>query len=302
MGKPTVIVMAAGMGSRYGGLKQMDPVGPEGKVILDYSLYDAARAGFEKAVLLISKKIEKDFRELVGKRIEKRMDVSYAFQELDRLPDGFSLPQGREKPWGTGHAVACCRREVGDAPFAVINADDYYGMESFPALYRFLSQQEGQRGKYAMVGYELGNTLTENGSVSRGVCQIGKDGMLLGITERTKIVWDNGVPCYWEGEEKTPLSPDTTVSMNFWGFTPDFMEEVENRFSHFLTKTLRENPLKGEYFLPFVVNELLEEKKVTVQVLHCPAKWYGVTYREDRPVVEAALRRLTQEGAYPVSF
>ena len=298
MKRPVILVMAAGMGSRYGGLKQMDPVGPGGAAILDYSLYDAKRAGFEKAVIILNRKLEQEFRELVGRRIEQRMEVEYAFQELEKLPDGFAVPTGRTKPWGTGHAVLCGQKAVGGEPFAVINADDYYGIEGFEQVHRFLLGAQGS-GNYCMAGYRLENTLTENGSVSRGVCETDGEGKLRKITERTQIEAGAEGPCYVEEGVRTPLSPQATVSMNFWGFTPDFFRALEEGFVPFLEKTLRENPEKGEYFLPFVVDDLIRAGSAQVQVVPSRVKWYGVTYREDRPAVVKALADMTEQGLYP---
>ncbi len=298
--EPILLIMAAGMGSRYGGLKQMDPVGPGGETILDYSVYDARRAGFKRVVFLIKHAIEEDFRRLVGDRISRHMEVSYAFQELDRLPAGYRVPEGRVKPYGTGHAVLCCS-ELIDAPFAAINADDYYGPHAFQAAYEELKKApEGGKERFFMVAYRLKNTLTENGYVARGVCEANPDGTLKDIHERTHIISTCDGPLYTEdGETYRKLSPDSPVSMNMWGFTPALIRELEARFPAFLDTTLRENPLKGEFFLPFVVNELLEEGRATVRLLSSEDRWWGVTYQEDRPQVKAALRRLSEEGLYP---
>ena len=298
--EPILLIMAAGMGSRYGGLKQMDPVGPGGETILDYSVFDARRAGFKRVVFLIKHAIEEDFRRLVGDRISRHMEVSYAFQELDRLPAGYRVPEGRVKPYGTGHAVLCCS-ELIDAPFAAINADDYYGPHAFQAAYEELKKApEGGKERFFMVAYRLKNTLTENGYVARGVCEANPDGTLKDIHERTHIISTCDGPLYTEdGETYRKLSPDSPVSMNMWGFTPALIRELEARFPAFLDTTLRENPLKGEFFLPFVVNELLEEGRATVRLLSSEDRWWGVTYQEDRPQVKAALRRLSEEGLYP---
>ncbi len=296
--QPVILVMAAGMGSRYGGLKQMEAVGPGGEAILDYSLYDARRAGFEKAVLILNRRIEGEFREVVGRRIEKQMDVEYAFQELDHLPQGFSAPQGRTKPWGTGHAVLCGKEAVGDAPFVVINADDYYGVQSFEQVYRFLKTTQGS-GTYCMAGYRLENTLTENGFVSRGICEINGEGKLQSVTERTRIESGPNGPFYVENGVSTPIAAGTVVSMNFWGFTPDFFAALEAGFSPFLERALAENPEKGEYLLPSVVDSMIHGGRAQVQVMISPDRWYGVTYREDRPTVVAALAAMTEQGLYP---
>lgn len=298
--EPILVVMAAGMGSRYGGMKQIDPVGKNGEIIIDYSLFDAMRAGFRRVIFIIQRKNEKDFREVVGDRISRYMEVQYVFQDLEDLPEGFSLPEGRTKPWGTGHAVLACRNQI-DAPFAVINADDFYGREAFLKIYQFLSSlTEEDSYHFAMVGYILKNTLTDNGYVSRGVCSL-QENRLCGITERTRIEKDGDGAHYSEdnGETWIPIDPETTVSMNLWGFPAGILKEMEIRFSTFLTHAIKENPLKAEYYLPGVVNELLDENKATVEVLHSRDKWYGVTYREDKPAVQAALGRMMEDGTYP---
>lgn len=302
MKKPILVVMAAGMGSRYGGLKQMDPVGNYGQVIMDYSLYDARRAGFETAVFIIKREIENDFRHLIGDRIARVMEVRYAFQELCDLPAGYTVPEGRTKPWGTSHAVLAARNCI-DAPFAVINADDYYGPEAFQQIYQYLTEHpETNEGyEYAMVGYMLRNTLTENGYVSRGVCQTDELGYLTKVTERTHIEKEGEGARFTEdgGATWMSLPGDTVVSMNLWGFTPSFVEEAQRRFAAFLDRTKVENPLKGEYFLPSIVSELIEEKLGRVKVLRSQDKWYGVTYKEDKPVVVDAIQKMTRAGVYP---
>lgn len=298
--EPVLVVMAAGMGSRYGGMKQIDPVGKHGEIIIDYSLFDAMRAGFRRVIFIIQRKNEKDFREVVGDRISRYMEVQYAFQDLDDLPEGFALPEGRTKPWGTGHAVLACRNLI-DAPFAVINADDFYGREGFAKIYQFLSSlEEGDTSHFAMVGYILKNTLTDNGYVSRGVCSL-QGSRLVGITERTRIEKDGDGAHYSEDDGKTwtPLDAESTGSMNLWGFPASILKEMESRFRVFLEKTINENPLKGEYYLPGVVNELLAENKAEVEVLSSHDKWYGMTYQEDKPVVQAALQKMAEEGIYP---
>ena len=303
MKKPILVVMAAGMGSRYGGLKQIDPVGCEGEAILDYSLFDAHEAGFETAVIIIKEAIKKDFMETVGARLQKApMEIRYAYQELDKLPAGYSVPEGRTKPWGTCHAVVCAREAIGDAPFAVINADDYYGKAAFKEIYNYLSaHSDDEKYRYCMVGYELGKTVTDNGSVARGVCQTNAEGYLESVVERTKIEKQEGGIRFTEDDGKTwtLLSDKTTVSMNMWGFTPSFAAESEARFPAFLDKALAENPMKGEYFLPSTVSALLAENKATVKMLYSPDKWYGVTYAADKPVVVAALKAMTEQGLYP---
>ena len=301
--KPVLVVLAAGMGSRYGGLKQIDPVGSQGEAILDYSLFDAHRAGFETAVIIIKEAIRKDFMDTVGKRLEKcPMEIRYAFQELDKaLPEWFTIPEGRTKPWGTSHAVLCAKNEIGGAPFAVINADDYYGVSAFQELYKFLSQAEDpQSGDYCMVGYQLGKTVTDNGSVARGVCQTSQDGYLTAIVERTRIEkYPGGIHFTVDGENWEDLAEDTPVSMNMWGYRRSFLEEVEARFPEFLTKEVPGNPTKAEFYLPMTVGELLKEGKATVKVLRSADKWYGVTYAADKPQVVAALKDMTDSGKYP---
>lgn len=297
---PVLVVLAAGMGSRYGGLKQIDPVGAHGEAILDYSLYDAYEAGFRRAVILIKEAIRKDFMATVGARLTKSpMEIRYACQELTMLPPGYRVPQGRVKPFGTGHAVLCAGEAVGDAPFAVINADDYYGKAAFKAIYRFLSATDDP-WSYCMVGYRLDKTVTENGSVARGICATDENGNLTSITERTRIEkYPGGIHFTEDGEIWQDLAPDTIVSMNLMGLRPSFLGEARSRFPGFLDKMLKENPLKGEYFLPAVVQQLLAEGRAAMKVLPSPDQWYGVTYAADRPQVSAALSRMTRQGLYP---
>ena len=300
--KPVLVVMAAGMGSRYGGLKQIDPVGSCGEAILDYSLYDAYRAGFETAVIIIKDAIRKDFMDTVGKRLERcPMEIRYAYQELDKLPEGFTVPEGRTKPWGTCHAVLCAAEAIDGAPFAVINADDYYGVSAYKVIFDTLSRlSDDEKYHFCMVGYLLGNTVTENGSVARGVCQADENGKLITVTERTRIEkYDGGIHFTEDGENWTDLPADTIVSMNMWGFSAGFLQEIADRFPAFLRTTAVENPLKSEFFLPFAVESLLREEKADVLVLSSPDKWYGVTYAADKPVVVAALAEKTKEGLYP---
>lgn len=303
MEKPVLVVMAAGMGSRYGGLKQIDPVGSHGEAILDYSLYDAHEAGFETAVIIIKKAIEKDFMETVGARLKHApMEIRYAFQELEKLPQGYTVPEGRTKPWGTCHAVCCAAEAIGSAPFAVINADDYYGKAAFREIYGYLStHHDDDKYRYCMVGYELGKTVTDNGSVARGVCQVTEDGFLDAVIERTRIEQYPGGIHYTEdgGSTWTDVSAKATVSMNMWGFTRSFAEESIRRFPAFLDKALAQNPMKGEYFLPSTVTALLTEGKATVKMLYSPDKWHGVTYAADKPMVVKALADMTREGKYP---
>ena len=303
MTKPILVVMAAGMGSRYGGLKQIDPVGSQGEAILDYSIYDAYQAGFETTVIIIKEAIKKDFMDTVGARLKNSpMEIRYAYQELDKLPAGYRVPEGRTKPWGTSHAVLCAKNEIGDAPFAVINADDYYGRDGFKVIYDYLANYpDGEKYSYCMVGFELGKTVTDNGSVARGVCETDEDGCLTKVTERTKIEKYEGGIHFTEddGASWTDVPADTTVSMNMWGFTPSFVREIEARFPAFLDKVLGKNPGKAEFFLPSTVSELLTEEKAVVKVLHSSDKWYGVTYAADKPVVVAALKDMTDSGKYP---
>ena len=303
MKKPILVVMAAGMGSRYGGLKQIDPVGSHGEAILDYSIYDAYQAGFETTVIIIKEAIREDFMRLVDSRLkDSPMEIRYAYQELDKLPEGYEVPEGRVKPWGTCHAVLCAAEAIDGAPFAVINADDYYGRDAFKVIYDYLSTHaDDDKYRYCMVGYELGNTVTENGHVARGVCVSDENGFLTSVTERTRIEKYEGGIHYTEddGATWTHVADETIVSMNLWGFTSSFLGEIRDRFPAFLDKVLGKNPGKAEFFLPSSVSELIEEGKATVQVLHSPDKWYGVTYAADKPVVMAALKEKTDEGFYP---
>lgn len=300
-GKPVLVIMAAGMGSRYGGLKQIDSIDAYGNKIIDYSIFDAVQAGFEKVVFIIKKAIEKEFRENIGDRIASHVKVEYVYQELDRLPAGYQVPEGRVKPWGTGHAILCCK-DVIDGPFAVINADDYYGKSAFVSIYNQLSEiSDGEKYQYTMVGYRLYNTLTENGHVARGVCTISEDGKLVDIHERTRIEKQGNKAKFTEDDGKTwtELGEDTVVSMNMWGFTKSIIKELDQRFAVFLNKELPGNPLKCEYFLPFVVDELLKEYKAEVTVLKSVDRWYGVTYKEDKETVVNAVRELKKTGIYP---
>ena len=300
MNKPVLVVLAAGMGSRYGGLKQIDALGGNGEAILDYSIYDAYQAGFRTAVILIKEAIREDFMATVGKRLASSpMEIRYAYQELNKLPAGYSVPEGRVKPFGTGHAIICAGEEVGNAPFVVINADDFYGRTAFQKMYEFLSAATDPFG-YCMVGYELGKTVTDNGSVARGVCCTDAQGNLTTITERTRIEkYPGGIHFTEDGETWTDLPADTTVSMNFMGFMPSFLEEAKELFPKALDEILAKNPLKGEYFLPAIVQQMLTEGRATMKVLTSPDKWYGVTYAADKPVVVDALKKMTREGLYP---
>ncbi len=298
--KPVLVVMAAGMGSRYGGLKQIDPVGSQGEAILDYSLYDAKLAGFETAVIIIKEAIREAFMEMVGKRLEKcPLEIRYAYQELDKLPEGYTVPAGREKPFGTSHAVLCAKEAIDGAPFAVINADDYYGRSAFQTVFDALCKAE-DGSDYCMVGYQLGKTVTEYGSVARGVCQTDEKGYLTHVDERTRIEKrDGGIAYTLDGENWVSLAPETTVSMNLWGLMPSFLEEAEAGFPAFLDSIRESNPLKGEYLLPIVISNMIHAGKVRVKVLKSADQWYGVTYAADRPIVEAAIKEMTESGKYP---
>lgn len=301
MEKPVLVIMAAGMGSRYGGLKQIDPVDEYGHIIMDFSIYDAVTAGFEKVIFVIKKSIEKEFREQIGDRIAGYVQVDYVYQELSDLPEGFGVPEGREKPYGTGHAVLSCRGHI-DGPFAVINADDYYGKQAFDIMYDYLSaHQDGEKYRYVMVGYLLRNTLTENGHVARGICQEDEDGHLTEIHERTRIERRDGEIMYTEDEGNTwtALAEDSIASMNFWGFSKSILMELGERFPKFLEENMEKNPLKCEFFLPTVVDELISEGRAVVDVRKTEAHWYGVTYREDKQKVVEAIAALKEQGLYP---
>lgn len=289
------------MGSRYGGLKQIDPIDEEGHIIIDFSIYDAIRAGFEKVVFIIKKENEADFKACIGDRMEKRIGVEYVYQDLNDLPEGYSVPEGRVKPFGTGHAILSCMDAI-DGPFAVINADDYYGKHAYEMIYDYLSTHEDDdKYRYTMVGYVLENTLTENGHVARGVCVTDENNYLTGINERTHIERRDGKAAYTEddGATWTEIPEGSTVSMNMWGFSKSILQELKDRFPKFLDENLDKNPLKCEYFLPSVVNELLAEQKATVEVLKSLDKWYGVTYKEDKEYVVNAIKALKDSGLYP---
>ncbi|MBQ8689941.1 MAG: nucleotidyltransferase [Clostridia bacterium] len=303
MKNPELVIMAAGMGSRYGGLKQIDTVDPEGHIIIDYSIFDAIKAGFKDVTFIIKKEIEKDFREVMDAHLAgKDINVKYVYQELDKLPEGYTVPDGRRKPWGTAHAILCCLGTV-DAPFAVINADDYYGANAFTKIYNFLKNStDDEKYHFAMVGYRIKNTVTEQGTVSRGICQANDDGMLTEIIERTKIGTANGKIYFTEDGVDTELDPDALVSMNLWGFTPAYIQECAKRFPEFLDKNLPVNPEKCEFFLPTVVAELIAEGKADVKVLDNSDKWYGVTYKEDKVAVAKAFEDLKAAGVYPKNF
>ena len=295
---PILVIMAAGIGSRFGGVKQLASFGQHGECIIDYSLFDAYRAGFRRVVFIVNETIYGDFREKIGRHAESCMETRYAIQSMDRLPKGLTVPEGRSKPWGTGHAVMCCR-ELIDAPFAAINGDDFYGRDAMQKIFNFLSQPH-EAGHFAMVAYPLINTLSENGFVSRGVCQADGNGLLKSITERTHIIATCDGPMFTlDGQHYERLSEDSPVSMNLWGFTPDMMDALWERFPAFHENAMATNPLKGEYFLPFVVNDLLREGKATVELLHTESKWHGVTYHDDLPAVRSAIAAMTDSGEYP---
>ncbi len=303
MSKTTLVIMAAGMGSRYGGVKQLDPVGPSGEIIMDYSVYDAIEAGFDKVVFIIRKDLEEDFKEVIGDKIAKHIEVDYCFQELDDLPGGYSVPEGRNKPWGTGQAVLACRDLVKE-PFAVINADDYYGKEAFVKIHDYLvsnSEKDHNNDKYqfCMAGFILGNTLSDNGTVTRGICQVDEDDYLLAVEETGDLIQ---VEDRVEGKnlmtkEEVSLELDSIVSMNMWGFTPEFLDELEVGFEKFLSKYGQD--LKSEYLLPDVVGDLIEEGKADVKVLETNDKWFGVTYKEDKETVVNSFKELVEKGVYP---
>ncbi|NLM86597.1 MAG: NTP transferase domain-containing protein [Clostridiales bacterium] len=296
--KPILVVMAAGIGSRFGGLKQMAPFGLHGESLIDYSLYDALRAGFERVAFIVNKKIKDDFRDIVGKNVENRMEVHYVMQELDKLPKGFTVPPERVKPWGTAHAILCAK-DVVDAPFCALNGDDFYGLDAMQQIFNFLNAKP-QENQYAMAGFELQNTLSDAGYVSRGECKVNDKGYLDSIVERLHIIPTIDGPMYTlDNEHYTRIPGDTTVSMNMWAFTPGLMDHIEQRFETFYKDAMANNPLKGEFYLPNLVGDLLKEDKVSVKVLRSKDRWFGVTNASDRPLVEKALKDLTDEGTYP---
>lgn len=295
----TLVIMAAGMGSRYGGLKQIDPVGAHGEFILDYSIYDAIAAGFRKVVLVIKKEHLRDFQDTIGQRIAHAVPVTYVFQSVDALPAPYTVPAGRSKPWGTAHAVLAAADAV-DEPFAVINSDDFYGRDAFAQLGAFLRQVPSDSSHtYCMAGYRLENTLTENGSVSRGVCRVDADGKLISVTERTQIQRRNGTVAFCENDVWTPLEASDTVSMNCWGFTPAIFDAIRRGMAPFFAQQVAANPMKAEYYLPSVVTQEIESGRGTVQVLHTDARWYGITYPADKPTVVRKLAEMTAAGIYP---
>ncbi|MDE6862116.1 MAG: nucleotidyltransferase [Alistipes sp.] len=295
--KPTLLVLAAGMGSRYGSLKQMDGVGPNGEAIIDYSVYDAIRAGFGKVVFVIRHSFAKEFTEVFNAgRFGGRIEVEYVYQELDYLPEGFSLPEGRQKPWGTNHAVMMAA-EVIREPFAVINADDFYGRDAYAVIGRYLSSLEGSRNNYCMVGYEVCKTLSDNGTVSRGVCSVDAEGYLQSMVERTQIERVDGTIVFHDGGADEPLAENTPVSMNLFGFTPDYFEYSADYFRQFLSENI--DNLKAEFFIPLMVNRLISSSTARMRVLSTSAQWFGVTYKEDKPQLMAKIEALIEAGEYP---
>ncbi len=297
----TLVILAAGMGSRYGGLKQIDPVGPNNSIIIDYSIYDAVKAGFNKVVFIIKKENEEIFREVIGDKVAKHIKVEYVFQSTDKLPDGFECPEGRIKPWGTAHALYCCKGVVKE-PFAVINSDDFYGRGAYAVLADWVEKTDltGKPYKFAMAGYYLKNTLTENGAVSRGVCEVDENGKLTDVIERTKIKRVDGKISYTEdGENWNELPEESVASMNCWCFPAEFIDEIERYFIEFLAKEVPENPLKSEFFIPFLVRDMLKAGKCTVDVLETNDKWFGVTYIDDKPDVVKSISELVENGVYP---
>ena len=297
--EPILVIMAAGMGSRYGGLKQIDPVSGKDEIILDFSLYDAMMAGFKKAVIIIKKENEEDFHKLIDAKAAKHMEIKFAYQDLNNIPSGYEIPEGRIKPWGTSHAVLSAKDLV-DGPFAVINSDDYYGPGAFQTIYEYLKNAEDtDKYHYCMVGYLVENTLTENGSVTRGVCKENDGHFLTDIKETFDIHWKDEKIIFEEEGKEVEIEKGTTVSMNFWGFTGSMMKELELRFPTFLDKALKENPMKGEYLLPATTDELIKEGKADVKVLKSEDRWYGVTYKEDKESVVNALQSMKDNGLYP---
>lgn len=302
MNKATLVIMAAGIGSRFGGgIKQLEPVGPNGEIIMDYSIYDAVQAGFDKVVFVIRKDLEKDFREVIGNRIEKVIDVAYAFQEIDDIPDPYKERfKERTKPWGTGQAILCCK-EVVDAPFLVINADDYYGKQAFEEGYEYLTAETADKAEICMVSFVLGNTLSDNGTVTRGVCWVGEDGMLSKIVETHDIAKCAEGAVVQKEDKAEPIDVNSAVSMNMWGLRPEFMQILDRGFDEFLSQIPADN-MKAEYLLPTIIGELLEKKEIAVKVLKSNDKWFGVTYKEDKETVVSAIRELIEKGIYPAKL
>lgn len=301
--KPTLVILAAGMGSRFGGLKQIEPVDDHGHAIIDFSVYDAMRAGFGRVLCVIKKEDEADFRAAVGDRMARYAPLEYAYQSLDDLPAGFSVPDGRTKPWGTAHALRACRHQLGEEPFAVINADDFYGAGAFRELVKFFESSRDDH-EQCLVAYRLKNCLTENGTVSRGACGVSADGQLLSVTELLKIQGPPDAPSHSLDDGKTwlPLAADTPVSLNTWGFKHGFMDAVEEEFAAFLERVVPKNPLKSEFFLPSTVNARLQKGTDTARVVMTDEIWHGVTYRADLEPVRAAVRELVAQGVYPAGF
>ncbi len=301
--KPVLVIMAAGMGSRYGGLKQMDPIGPCGEIIIDYSLYDARKAGFETAVCIIKRSIENDFKDIMNRGAAKHMNIEYAYQEMEAIPEGFEIPKDRVKPWGTAHAILAAKGNI-DGSFAVINADDYYGPGAFKSMYDYLvNAQDGEKYDFCMAGYRIENTLTDHGAVARGIC-VEKGGYLARIDERTRVQRNNGSIQFTEddGQSWTDIADGTLVSMNFFGYTKSIMKELEERFPAALEKILASNPIKGEYLIPSVTSDLINDGAASVRVIPCHEKWFGVTYKEDRALVVAAMKEKTERGEYPADL
>lgn len=303
MKEPTLVILAAGMGSRYGGLKQIDPIDEQGHIIIDFSIFDAIRAGFKKVTFIIKHEIEKEFKEVIGDRMSNHAEVSYVYQDLSNLPDGFTIPEGRVKPWGTAHAIMSCLGTV-DGPFAVINADDCYGADAYRVLYNYLTDETTSENECAMVGYILENTLSDNGHVARGVCRVSDDGYLAEINERTHIEKRQYETVYTEDDGKTwvTIPKGSLVSLNMWAFKANILQSLNDRFAAFLKENLDKNPLKCEYLLPTVVGEMLKEGKLKVKMLHSTDRWYGVTYKEDKQEVMNAIRELKDKGVYPEEF
>ncbi len=296
--KPTLLVLAAGMGSRYGSLKQMDGIGPNKEAIIDYTVFDAIRGGFGKVVFVIRGAFEQQFKEFFNaERFKGQIEVDYVMQELDKLPEGYSIPEGREKPWGTAHAVMMAAPVIKE-PFAVVNADDFYGQNAIEVMGEYLTKLAGKKGQYTMVGYEVSKTLSENGTVSRGVCELGRCSNLAGMVERTKIERQNGKIVYIEDSGVTPLDENTPVSMNLFGFTPDFFQYSEDMFKAFLDSDAKTN-IKAEFFIPLVVNKLINDGTAKMKVLKTTSDWFGVTYIEDRPATVERVAKLTSDGVYP---
>ncbi len=298
MNKPVLVVLAAGIGSRYGGLKQMDPVGRNGEAIIEYSVFDAIEAGFEDVIFIINHKIEKDFKDIIGQRVEPYISVQYAFQELEDIPESIKAPKDRVKPFGTAHALYAARHLI-KGPFAIINADDYYGQEAYIKLFDFLSDTTKDQTDYAMVGYQLKNTVTENGYVSRGICSLDTDENLENVVERVHIEKGAKDIAYLENEVWITLPEETIVSMNMWGLKPSLIEEIEGTIVDFLKEALKVNPLKGEFYLPYVVDQMVQKSKANVKVLKTNEKWYGVTYQEDKAMVVEAISQMIDAGKYP---